>query len=100
MATGQIYTATQALENGLVDRIGFLEDAVDYAIELAKLDGDKVRVIKYTQPIPGMLEILTGSQGQASSGWQLDLGRMLDMTAPRAYYLCTWIPALLSNTRP
>jgi protease-4 len=100
VATGQIFTATQALENGLIDRIGFLEEAVNYAIELAKLDGDKVRVVKYTQPIPGVLDLLTGSQGQASTGWQFDLGRMLDMSAPRAYYLCTWMPALLSNTRP
>ena len=47
LATGQIYTAQQAKQNGLVDQIGFLEDAVDRAIKLANLDLSEVRVIKY-----------------------------------------------------
>ena len=28
-----------------------------------------------------------------------DLAGVLDLTAPRAYYLCTWLPAILSNSR-
>jgi hypothetical protein len=40
--------------------------------------------------------------GQASAGGfrGLSLQQMLDLTAPRAYYLSTWLPAVLSNTRP
>ena len=37
VATGQIFTAKQALERGLVDKIGFIEDAIARAVELAKL---------------------------------------------------------------
>jgi protease-4 len=37
VATGQVFTARQAQAAGLVDRIGFLEDAVDRAVELAGL---------------------------------------------------------------
>jgi len=37
VATGQIFTAQQARDAGLVDRIGFLEDAVKRACELAGL---------------------------------------------------------------
>ncbi len=40
--TGQVFTAKQALDLGLVDKLGFLEDAVDRAIELAKLDPHNV----------------------------------------------------------
>ena len=42
LATGQVYTAKQALAGGLVDKLGYLEDAVDRAIELNKLDKDNV----------------------------------------------------------
>ena len=34
LATGQVYTAEQAKDNGLVDEIGFIEDAIDRAIVL------------------------------------------------------------------
>lgn len=100
LATGQIFTADQALESGLVDRIGFLDDAVDRAIELAGLDKEKVRVVKYDQPMPAILSMLCGAKSQSATA-ALDggLAQLFDMTAPRAYYLCTWAPALLTNTR-
>ena len=36
LATGEVFTADQAIENGLVDKIGFIEEAIDRAHELAK----------------------------------------------------------------
>jgi protease-4 len=93
IATGQIFTAKQAHKLGLVDQLGFVEDAVDRAIELAKLDRDNVRVIKYDRP-QGLLEKLVGNPFSKSG---LDLGSLLDLTAPRAYYLCTWLPAVASS---
>ena len=43
LATGEIFTATRAKKYGLVDEIGFLEDAIDRAIELAGLQpGDEI----------------------------------------------------------
>ncbi|MBN1588608.1 MAG: signal peptide peptidase SppA [Pirellulales bacterium] len=93
LATGQVYTADQALENGLVDKIGFVEDAVDRAIELAGLDGQKVRVVKYKRE-PTLASILTGSESRST---QLDLASLFDVTTPRAYYLHTWMPAAFSN---
>ena len=50
LATGQIFLADQALENGLIDKIGFIEDAIDRAIALAKLDKRDVVVVKYKAP--------------------------------------------------
>ena len=49
VATGQIFTAKQALENGLVDKIGFIEDAIARAAELAGDNADDVRCVKYEQ---------------------------------------------------
>ena len=96
LATGQIYTAQQALENGLIDKIGFIEEAIDRAIRLAKLDKNKVDVVEYRQQ-PNLASILMGAQAQSGP---LDLSTMLDMAAPRAYYLCTWLPPLAANTKP
>jgi protease-4 len=94
IATGQIFTAKQALKLGLVDKFGFLEDAVDRAIELANLDRDNVRVVKYTKPA-GLFDNLIGLP--TGKGPSFDLGSFFDLTAPRAYYLCTWLPAVAGS---
>jgi len=100
VATGQVFSSNQALDHGLIDRIGFLEAAVDRAIELAKLDKEHVRVVKYARHMPGLIEALSGREARAGFMSGIDLGRLVDMMAPRAYYLCTWLPTALSNSRP
>jgi protease-4 len=87
LATGQLFSAQQAKQNGLVDKIGFIEDAIDRAIELADLDKDNVKVVKY-HPETSLRSLLLG--GQAGSSIPLELKALLDITTPRAYYLCTW----------
>lgn len=91
VATGQVFTAKQAQRHGLVDQLGFIEDAIDRSIELAGLDKEQVRAIKYTKPKGLFEEMVFG--GVAQSG-RLDLAAFLDLTAPRAYYLCSWLPSL------
>ena len=93
LATGQVYTADQAVKNGLVDKIGFVEDAVDRAIELAHLDPDDVKVVKY-KPEPTLAGILTGSENRTDA---IQMAALLDATSPRAYYLHTWLPAALAS---
>ena len=93
--TGRIFTAQQAKENLLVDRLGFIEDAIDRAIELGSLDKDNVRVVKFHQP-GGLIEQLFGPRNRKQP---IDLTALLEWTAPRAYYLCTWLPGLSSSER-
>ena len=90
LATGQVFTADQAEKNGLVDKIGFIDDAVDRAIELANLDKDNVKVVRY-KPEPSLANVLFGVQSAKAKNF--DLAAMLDLATPRAYYLCTWLPA-------
>jgi len=45
LAGGRVYTGTQALELGLVDRLGTLSDAVAFAADQAKLKDYGVRVV-------------------------------------------------------
>jgi protease-4 len=93
VATGQIFTARQALEAGLVDRIGFLEDAIDRAVELAGLPAEKARVVKYSKP-KGLLDEVLG--GAAPTG-RADLAAIAELTTPRGWYLCSWLPALVRS---
>jgi protease IV len=97
--TGRIFTADQALEFGLVDKIGFIEDAVARAAELAGKEPDAVRCIKYDEP-PNSLKALLGVESPlAPASGRLDLTALLELTAPRAYYLCTWLPSAMSGGR-
>jgi protease-4 len=94
-ATGQIFTAPQAQERGLVDKIGFIEEAVDRAIQLADLEDqeDDVRVVRFQRP-PTIMD-LAGMEGQSPGG--VDLSTLLDTTTPKAYYLATWLPGIVEN---
>ena len=96
LATGQVFAADRAKENGLIDKIGFLEDAVNRAIALAKLDKDKVNVVHYT-PEVSLRSLLLGGQSQGRAG--VDLQALLELSTPRAYYLCTWLPALAASAK-
>ena len=93
VATGQIFIAQQAKEAGLVDRIGFLEDAVDRAVELAGLTATTARVVKYSKP-KGLLDEVLGGDGSAGS--RVSLEAFAELTTPRAWYLCSWWPALVA----
>jgi protease-4 len=94
IATGQIFTAQQAFEAGLVDKIGFLEDAISRAVALAGLDEKTARVVKYTKP-KGLLDEVLGGEPAASS--RLTLESFAELTTPRAWYLCSWWPALIRS---
>jgi protease IV len=95
LATGQVFTAKQALENGLIDKIGFIEDAIDRAISLAHLDKREVKVVKYKSE-PRLSDILFG---QTHVEPRLDLAALLEVATPRAYYLCTWLPAMAGSQK-
>jgi len=76
LADGRIFTGRQAMEAGLVDELGNLQDAIDVAAGLAGIEG-KPKVIYPPEKRPGILDYLIeetasqlrhGLQEQASSG--------------------------------
>ena len=93
LATGQLFTSQQALQHGLVDKIGYLEDAVQRAIELAGLTPEEVEVLRYDRQ-PTLADLLLGPDARTPA---VDLATLLDAAAPRAYYLCTRLPPLVSS---
>lgn len=93
LATGEIFTATKAQETGLVDEIGFIEAAIDRAMELAQLKSSNTRVVRYLRPATLFdLSGLAISQQRPS-----DLSSLLELTSPRAYYLANSMPPLMAS---
>ncbi len=51
LAQGRVYTGRQALENGLVDRLGTLKDAVDAVRDMADIPASaEVKLVHYPRP--------------------------------------------------
>ncbi len=87
LADGRIYTGRQALELGLVDEIGNLDDAVEGARELAGLD--RATIVRYTPA--ASLRALLGSRLQPAPPVDpLGVHRILDGQTPLLEY--RWIP--------
>ncbi len=96
VATGQVFTAKQALDLKLVDKIGFIEDSLERAAELAGTSVDKVRCVQYQQA-PSAIAALMGTAQAKSRAPSLDIAALLELATPRAYYLCTWLPGVTSG---
>jgi protease IV len=99
LATGEIFTADKAVENKLVDKIGFQEDAIDRALELASLKKGKTKIVKYKRPVSLSDSLLLGRAPSGSAAASFDLVSLLDLSAPRAWFLCSGWPALASSRR-
>jgi protease-4 len=78
IAGGRVYTGKQALDLGLVDHLGGLEQALDHAAAKAELKDYDVRVIPRPQDfLTQLMEQLSG-EGQRPSDVSLSaVGRLL-----------------------
>lgn len=66
-ADGRIFTGQQALDLGVVDRLGTEEDARRWAAELAGLDPDKTKCFTFEERKPFLSRLVPGSQQATSS---------------------------------
>lgn len=97
IATGQVFTASQALDRGLIDKIGFLEAAIERSADLAGVSTDEVRCVRYEPPRTFLGEMFGAQVRSFGGGNAFDPATLLDLSAPRAYYLWTSLPALVTN---
>ena len=92
LAGGRVWTGAQAVKNGLVDRVGDLNDAVNLAAKKAGLTRP-VRVAVYPRPSPSLLGRVVrgfigrkgrkgGSRGKAGGWCALPTVRELARTVP------------------
>jgi protease-4 len=83
LATGETFSGREAAENGLVDRIGFQEDAVARAAELANLAENDYKVIRYSG-IPSLAQAIFG---EVHSSRSLEVEVVDEMFSAQHWYL-------------
>lgn len=91
LADGRIYSGPQAKEVGLVDEVGYLDDAISLAKQQAGLT--EARVVIYHRPgeyRPNIYARLLGGGGGLSSLATLDLMGLVRSGSPQFMYL--WWP--------
>lgn len=86
LADGRVYAGPEALAAGLVDRIGYLEDAITLAREQAGLSS--ARVVTYHRPRQYRATVYSAADPPSALGLA-DLGRAA-LSGPRLLYL--WWP--------
>ncbi len=86
-ADGRIYTAAEALSLGLVDQIGYLEEAIALARETAGVPDAKV--VTYHRPRQYRATIYSGGEASPVQAGVADLARLVT-SGPRFLYL--WWP--------
>jgi protease IV len=83
-ADGGIYTAPEALKLGLIDQIGYLDDAIEAARVAASL-GKNFKAVRYDRPISILGSILGIKAPDATP--KLELGALANSLTPRLWYL-------------
>ncbi len=90
LAGGRVYTGRQALELGLVDKIGTLQDAIHHVAEKAKLKDYEVRVVPEPKNLlEQLMEELSGDEDK-SSGLRLGGERpasLVELAMPHLQHL-------------
>lgn len=93
LATGQIFTAEQAVKNGLVDRIGFIESR--------RGAGHRAGFVESCERAGCSLQAGPdsdrSSDGRQVAAQTIDMHAILELATPRAYYLTTWLPPVCSR---
>jgi len=90
LADGRVYSAPQALENGLIDEIGDIEGAIDQLRKRAGIAGP-AQVVSYHRHAEWRNNLFT--RAPAAPAIQLDLTQLLGpMPRPGFHYL--WMPGL------
>jgi len=97
LATGEIFTPAQAKTYGLIDEIGFIEDAIERVCEIQGLEVDEVRVVEYDPP-PSLFGLASFKAASRAASGPLSLLESLENTAPRTYFLCSSLPPLITST--
>ena len=91
LATGQIYTADDAIKNGLVDEIAFEDEILDKLKSDLKLTSVKVIKYKHTPTITDFLA------GNAQAKEQGIIEQLLESSVPRAMYYFAWNGAIKND---
>ena len=93
LADGRVFTAKQALTEGLIDRIGYLTDAVEWAKKMAGID--RAKVVIYHRPS----SYKPNAYGSAAANME-GIGPLINIDLPdwlssgESQFLYLWQPAV------
>ncbi|MFC1604884.1 signal peptide peptidase SppA [Planctomycetota bacterium] len=93
LSDGRVFTAQQALQQGLIDKIGYLDDGIKWAKEMAGVK--KMRVVIYSRPSsykPNAYGLAAANADGISPLVNLELPDWLN--AGGAQFLYLWKPAV------
>jgi len=93
LSDGRVFTAGQALQQGLIDKVGYLDDGIEWAKEMAGVK--KSQVVIYHRPSsykPNAYGVAAADADGISPLVNLDLPDWLD--AGGAQFLYLWQPAV------
>lgn len=88
LATGQVYTADDALAAKLVDQIGYEEESLE-ALK-TQLGLKAARAVRYETPSSLVEQLIGIEMDPTTETWKA----VVESSVPRAMYLCSWWPAL------
>ena len=95
IADGRVWTAQQALEAGLIDRIGTLRDAVEAT--KARTGASRVRVVTYHRPLAWKPNIYAqspaGTGGTVNNYGLLNVNMPERLLTPAPMFLYLWQPS-------
>ena len=92
LANGDIFTADEAVAAKLVDEVGYLESAIDYAASKAGFDPESEPTVTAIRPSSGgLLSAISGRTSAPSASFDLADGKRLrdtlvELTTPRLEY--------------
>lgn len=84
LADGSVYNAEKALEENLIDKVGYLDEAIDSAKELAGLK--KARVVEYQKPF----SLGSWLASETKTSFIINRNTLLELTSPQLLYF--WQP--------
>lgn len=89
-ATGRIFTARQAMQAGLIDKLGYVDDAIEELKQRLKIG--EARVVRYEQPFT-LFSLLSGAMKahQPERQWEW----LCSLTVPQPLYYCSGLPLIL-----
>jgi protease-4 len=96
LADGRVFTAKEALEAGLIDRLGYPDEGISWAKKLAGVK--KARVVMYHRPSGYMSNIYSSAKAGSDAVAPLVNVELPDwLTAEGTQFLYLWQPGLGGN---
>ena len=93
LATGKVYTAQEALDNQLVDAVGYLDKAIEVAADLGGVPANvQPQVTQLRVPVGLMRQIMGQNQAPAAQAVDSEAIRtwLMELSVPRLAYRLDW----------